>query len=44
MLAHLDTKSAYNSRANNMNDYFLIMRPFESKVKLIKSSVDFVVI
>jgi len=41
-LAHLDTKSCYNSRANNMNDYFLIMKPFESKIKLVKSSIDFV--
>lgn len=41
-LAHLDTKNNYNSRANNMNDYFLIVKPFESKVKLVKSSVDFV--
>lgn len=41
-LVHFDTKSCYNLRANNTNDYFLIMKPFSNKVKLIKSSVDFV--
>jgi hypothetical protein len=42
-IATFDSKNLYNIRPNNMNDYFLAMKPYENKVNLIKASIDYVV-
>lgn len=39
-IAYFNSKKCYNIRANNMNDYFLVIKPFENRVKLIKASLD----
>ncbi len=41
-ISHFDSKNCYNIRANNMNDYFLVVRPFENRINLIKASLDHV--
>jgi len=46
-LAHaitsFESKQFYNVRPNNMNDYFLAMKPYENKINLIKASLDYIV-
>ena len=44
IVASLDSKNCFNVRPNNMNDYFLAMKPFENKVPLLKASLDYIVI
>jgi hypothetical protein len=44
IVASFDSKNCFNVRPNNMNDYFLAMKPFENKIPLMKASLDYVVI
>jgi hypothetical protein len=41
-MATFDSKNCYNIRPNNMNDYFLIMKPYENKINLIQAAHDFI--
>ena len=41
-LSHFDSKKCYYFKANNMNDYFLVVKPFENRINLIKASLDHV--
>jgi hypothetical protein len=42
-LASYDSKNLYNVRPNNMNDYFLTMKPYENKINLIKAALEYIV-
>ena len=42
-LTTYDSKNFYNVRPSNINDYFLMMKPYEGKVHLLKASVDYIV-
>ena len=44
IVATIDSKSCFNVRPNNMNDYFLAMKPYENKVPFIKASLDYTVL
>jgi hypothetical protein len=42
ILASLDSKSCFNIRPNNMNDYFLAMKAYENKTPLMNASLSFI--
>ncbi|CAF0716460.1 unnamed protein product [Brachionus calyciflorus] len=41
-LVTYDSKKLYSIRQNNMNDYFVILKPFANKLPIIKASIDYI--